>query len=56
MILSKIENANCNCFASFVIINECNKYLRVARVEIETKTILLIFIDSVFKFSIYDIS
>ena len=56
MISSKAENANCNCFASLVIINECDKHLRAARFEIETKTILFIFIDSIFKLSIHDIS
>ena len=56
MISLKIENASCNCFASFVIINECDKHLRVARFKIETKMILFIFIDSVFKLSIHDIS
>ena len=52
--LLKTENASCNCFASFVIINKCDKHLRAARFEIETKTILFIFIDSVFKLSIHD--
>ena len=56
MISSKIENANYNCFANFVIINECDKHLRVAQFEIETKTTLFIFIVSIFKSSIYDIS
>ena len=56
MISSKIENANCNYFVNLVIINECNKHLRAARFEIKAKTILFIFIHSVFKFSIHDIS
>ena len=56
MISSKIENANYNCFASFVIINKCDKYLRVARFKIEIKTTLFIFIDSTFKLSVHDVS
>ena len=54
MISLKIENASCNCFINFIIINECDKYLRVARFEIKTKIIMFIFIDSIFKFSIHD--
>ena len=56
MILLKTENANCNCFANFIIINECDKHLRAARFKIEAKMILFIFIDSIFKLSIHDIS
>ena len=55
MISLKIENANCNYFANFAIINECDKHLRVVQFKIETKTILFIFIDLIFKFSIYNI-
>ena len=55
MISSKIENVSCNCFANFIIINECDKHLRAARFKIKTKTILFIFIDSVFKLSIHNI-
>ena len=54
MTLLKIENASCNCFANLIIINECDKYLRVARFEIEAKTTLFTFIDLIFKFSIHD--
>ena len=56
MTSSKIENASCNCFANLVIINECDKHLRVTRFKVETKTILLIFINLIFKLSIHDIS
>ena len=56
MISSKTKNASCNCFANFIIINECDKHLRVARFEIEIKTTLFTFIDSVFKLSVHDIS
>ena len=55
MISLKIKNANCNYFINFIIINECNKHLRAARIKIEIKIILFIFIDSIFKFSIHDI-
>ena len=44
MTSSKTENASCNCFASFVIINECDKHLRVARFEIERKQFCLFFL------------
>ena len=50
MISLKIENANCNCFAKFIIINECDKNLRVMRFKIKIKTILFIFINLIFKF------
>ena len=56
MISSKIKNASCNYFANFIIINECDKHLRTARFKIETKTTLFIFINLIFKLSIYDIS
>ena len=51
MILLKIENMSCNHFTNFIIINEYDKHLRAARFKIEIKTILFIFIDSIFKSS-----
>ena len=56
MISLKTKNANCNCFISFVIINKCDKDLNAAQFKIETKTTLFIFIVSIFKFSIHNIS
>ena len=46
---------SCNYFVNLVIINKCDKYLRVARFKIEAKIILFIFVNSVFKLLIRNI-